>query len=349
MFDTILPADSVEFCPHPDAQDIFVCGTYNLVKSDEVVRTGPQKRDGQCLVFQCQYDQDDIAKSSFENIQKISFSALPDMKWCHRSASSKATLALAGSEGEIYLLDWNFEESRLQEMGSLNVASSSEVLCLSLDWSNRRYPSSEPGKLIVSLSDGNLVLAEATPSYLAISKKWTAHDYEPWIAAWDYWDTNIVFSGGDDFKLKGWDVRSPMCNPTFVNRRFDAGITTIQSHPHVEHLLAVGSYDSNVTLFDTRKPLVSLSQTDVGGGAWRVKWHPSAYRRSDLLVACMHDGFKILRFDELAWTSNSEYRFDAHESLAYGVDWSFAPSTKDQKTAIVSCSFYDHSLHFWSG
>lgn len=160
-------------------------------------------------------------------------------------------------------------------MGSLNVASSSEVLCLSLDWSNRRYPSScvfilfivpidcsgywlrEPSKLIVSLSDGNLVLAKATPSYLAISKKWTAHDYEPWIAAWDYWDTNIVFSGGDDFKLKAWDVRSPMCDPTFVNRRFvcflvscvfkhlqyvrfDAGITTIQSHPHVEHVLAVG-------------------------------------------------------------------------------------------------------------
>jgi WD40 repeat protein len=72
----------------------------------------------------------------------------------------------------------------------------------------------------VSLSDGNLVLVEAHPSYVEISKKWTAHDYEPWIAAWDYWDTNIVFSGGDDFKLKAWDVRSPMCDPTFVNRRF---------------------------------------------------------------------------------------------------------------------------------
>lgn len=64
MFDTILPADSLEFCPHPDARDIFVCGTYNLVKSDEIVRTAPQKRNGQCLVFRCEYDQDDIAQSS---------------------------------------------------------------------------------------------------------------------------------------------------------------------------------------------------------------------------------------------------------------------------------------------
>lgn len=149
MFDTILPADSVEFCPHPDAQDIFVCGTYNLFKSDEVVRTQPQKRNGQCLVFRCQYDQDDIAKSSLWVMfySFLSFSLLkPPLKWqhpknwflgtsryemvrsffrsafrklfksriskwrCHRSASSKATLALAGSEGEIYLLDWNFEE-----------------------------------------------------------------------------------------------------------------------------------------------------------------------------------------------------------------------------------------------
>lgn len=64
MFDTILPADSVEFCPHPNAQDVFVCGTYNLMKSDEVVRTTPQKRNGQCLVFKCHYDQNDIAQSS---------------------------------------------------------------------------------------------------------------------------------------------------------------------------------------------------------------------------------------------------------------------------------------------
>jgi len=110
-----------------------------------------------------------------------------------------------------------------------------------------------------------------------------------------------------------------------------------------------------------RKPLVPLSKTDIGGGAWRVKWHPSASRKSDLLVACMHDGFKILRFDGLASeAANPEdilqggsgsifQHFDKHESLAYGVDWSFAPSSNDQKTAIASCSFYDHTLHFWSG
>ena len=47
-FDTILPADSVEFCPHPTAQDILVCGTYKLI--DTPGQT--QQRTGECIVLQ---------------------------------------------------------------------------------------------------------------------------------------------------------------------------------------------------------------------------------------------------------------------------------------------------------
>lgn len=121
-------------------------------------------------------------------------------------------------------------------------------------------------------------------------------------------------------------------------------------------LTLIISYDNTVRLFDTRKPLAPLAQVDIGGGAWRVKWHPSATRWNNLLVACMHDGFKIVhfdldssessRFDGVSWSIKK--RFDAHESLAYGVDWSFAGS-KDGETTIASCSFYDHRLHIWSG
>lgn len=49
MFDTVFPADSVEFCPHPKALDIFVCGTYKLEES--VDNVSPPTRRGQCLVF----------------------------------------------------------------------------------------------------------------------------------------------------------------------------------------------------------------------------------------------------------------------------------------------------------
>ena len=55
--DTEWPADSLEFCPHARAADIFVCGTYKLEEpsEDEGGAAGsaraPQRRKGKCLVF----------------------------------------------------------------------------------------------------------------------------------------------------------------------------------------------------------------------------------------------------------------------------------------------------------
>ncbi|TFY69242.1 hypothetical protein EVJ58_g515 [Rhodofomes roseus] len=276
---------------------------------------------------------------------------------CHTSPSVDPTLAIADSEGGITLHTLRGDKPSLVQTSSIACASR-DVLCLSLDWSSRRSASSSLGSLIVSLSDGSLALLHPeNTTGLIVAESWHAHDHEPWIAAWNYWDTNVVYSGGDDLKMKAWDTRQDFSRPLFVNKRFDAGITTIQSHPHIEHLLAVGSYDNTVRLFDARKPLVPLTQADVGGGAWRVKWHPSPERKNDLLVACMHDGFKVVRFSlsDLNDTSQDQpgwevvKRFDEHESLAYGVDWSFAEASKDEDTLIASCSFYDHTLHLWRG
>lgn len=52
------------------------------------------------------------------------------------------------------------------------------------------------GSLIVSQSDGSLSLLQPENSVgLTVVDSWHAHDFEPWIAAWDYWNTNIVYSG----------------------------------------------------------------------------------------------------------------------------------------------------------
>ncbi|PBL01145.1 WD-40 repeat-containing protein [Armillaria gallica] len=345
MFDTIYPADSVEFCPHENLHDIFVVGTYKLDQEDgDMERKTPQHRRGQCRVFRMS------SGTNFEEIQCFDLPAVLDMKW------QSSTLGIADSEGNITLHQW--QKTGLRQIQGIQVAESSEILCLSLDWSNRRTPGTQLGSLVVSLSDGSLSIMqpENGTGPLSAERSWHAHGYEPWIAAWNYWDTNMVFSGGDDLQMKGWDVREDLTKPIFVNKRFDAGITSIQSHPYVEKLIAVGSYDNLVRLFDTRKPSVPISQIDVGGGAWRVKWHPSSTRKNDLLVACMHDGFKIVSFDHLlsddslrANTGNRIVkRFDEHESLAYGVDWSYATPEGDH-TVIASCSFYDHLLHTWSG
>lgn len=72
-YDTVWPADSAEFCPHPDATDIFVVGTYKLDESEKSetapaaddlqhesgtpppeAQKKPQKRRGKCMLFRLQ-------------------------------------------------------------------------------------------------------------------------------------------------------------------------------------------------------------------------------------------------------------------------------------------------------
>ncbi|PPQ64277.1 hypothetical protein CVT24_008415 [Panaeolus cyanescens] len=215
-----------------------------------------------------------------------------------------------------------------------------DTLCLSLAWNNLKYNKGSIGSIIVSLSNGSVCLLQPQEKAgFFVAKTWHAHDYEPWIATWDQWNPSIVYTGGDDLKMKG----------------FEAGVTTIQAHPYQEHIIAVGSYDNTVRVFDVRSPLAALADVKVGGGVWRAKWHPHAERANDLLVACMHDGYKVVRFGEDG--SNPRFsngghvhsRYDAHQSLAYGVDWSHAPGLPDGKSLIGCCSFYDHKMSLWRG
>ncbi|EPQ31026.1 uncharacterized protein PFL1_01215 [Pseudozyma flocculosa PF-1] len=213
----------------------------------------------------------------------------------------------------------------------------------------------------------------AYPSRPRGLETWHAHDFEAWIAAFDCWSGGqVVWSGGDDLAMKGWDLRTPNTGagrrPTFaVTRGFDGGVTSMQSHHLRQHLWAVGSYDANVRLFDARAPLRPVSETPVGGGVWRTKWHPTD--PSLLLVGCMHDGFKVLSLPSIAQLEPGAKlqrgdemdivtRFDDHASLAYGCDWdrglspssssSSSSSSSAAKRNVYSCSFYDATMHIWS-
>ena len=201
--------------------------------------------------------------------------------------------------------------------------------------------------------------------------------------------------GGDDLKMKAWDVREGCTRAISTNSRYEAAVlpslyadlpgqfrsrchihpkssicraspsgwqvrtsicTPLRLLPNEEFIY---SYDNTVRLFDTRKLLKPLIQADVGGGAWRVKWHPSCSRKDYLLVASMHDGAKVLRFqndvvgtgtlsfenEKAGWEITS--RFDKHESMVYGVDWRHRE--RGDESLIASCSFYDHVLHTWRG
>jgi diphthamide biosynthesis protein 7 len=55
---------------------------------------------------------------------------------------------------------------------------------------------SDLGSIVVSLSNGDLcLLSPSEGSNMAVAATWHAHDYEPWIATWNYWDPNVIYSG----------------------------------------------------------------------------------------------------------------------------------------------------------
>ncbi|KAG8875452.1 hypothetical protein FRC20_003866 [Serendipita sp. 405] len=369
-FDTNLPADSVEFCPSPGHWEYFVCGTYQLQQEttttettgeqeaertdNGVKRPTAQTRIGQCMLMRASPSGD------FEHLQSVDMPAILDMKWSHSSTPSPL-LAIADAVGALrfYNLNNTANESRaaLHEFQVLQATESSNI-CLSLDWSDRLISNS---KVVASISNGRLLVADPVNGEYAVTRDWHAHDYEPWIAAWG-WSPDIVYSGGDDLCWKGWDLRTDLATPMFQNKRsFEGGVTSIQCHPQREHYIAVGSYDSHVRIFDVRQPFKPMVTTNVGGGAWRVKWNPSSStRKDDLLVACMHDGFKIIRHSlngepsSISSTPDGDgeasivVKFDDHASLAYGADW-YHGEEQEGTTLVASCSFYDHCLMTWRG
>ncbi|ORY29533.1 WD40-repeat-containing domain protein, partial [Naematelia encephala] len=369
--DTIYSADSIEWCPHSPYRDIFTCGTYQVLEpeptagpssssSSTEVPKREMNRTGRLYLFQVGNDQ-----QTLEELERIDTAAVLDVKWSPRlDPLGQAVVAVADAKGWITIYALN-NDKRLHLKQRLEIASSS-TLCLSIDWSTHQNEDDFVlPNLIVSLSDGTLAHLTATSTgELEVDQQWKAHDFEPWITAFDPWDPHVIWSGGDDCKLKRWDLRSTSF-PTLVNKSFEAGVTTITPSPHTPYLLAVGSYDAQLRIFDSRNARSPLRTIDVGGGIWRTRFHPDIKRAGDVLVACMHDGFKVVRLgsetdlarilvlvdeqQDVGDASQIVTRFDEHASLAYGADWSRLSSDDhdDKSTLVATCSFYDHSMHLW--
>ncbi|XP_062874174.1 diphthine methyltransferase [Trichomycterus rosablanca] len=319
VFDTELSADTVEWCPLPQYKHILVCGTYQLQKDGD---QNPS-RIGRLYLFK--FDQQS-SLTPLTEIQRIDTPAILDLKWCHTAVSERPLLGMATAGGEIQLhklLDTQESSCALEWVLSTELGP--DRLALSLDWSTRRGESDT--RVVSSDSTGALTVLSLGEASLTAISQWKAHDFEAWISAFSYWDTQLVYSGGDDCKLKGWDMRMGPSSPTFISKRHSMGVCSIHSNPHREHIVASGSYDENVLLWDGRNMRQPLSETPVGGGVWRLKWHP--VNEYLLLAACMHNDFHILNCQQTLDGNEGPCPILAsyilHNSLAYGADWSWLP------------------------
>lgn len=321
VFDTELSADTVEWCPVSSSQDILACGTYQLQKGtgEEDASTS---RTGRLYLFE--FRREGSVRPPLTELQRMDTAAILDMKWCHVPLSGEPVLGMAMASGELQLYSLsNSQEGNhsLHSLSSLEVGG--ERLALSLDWSTGRMDSSDV-RVVCSDSAGCVSVLMPAEGGLTALSQWKAHEFEAWISAFSYWDTQLVYSGGDDCKLKGWDLRAGPSCPTFTSKRHSMGVCSIHSNPHQEHILATGSYDELILLWDERNMRQPLSESPTGGGVWRLKWHP--VHRHLLLAACMHNDFHILHCKQALEGTGGPCPIIAsyilHNSLAYGADWS---------------------------
>ncbi|XP_033755342.1 diphthine methyltransferase-like [Pecten maximus] len=327
--DTEFSADSTEWCPHGNHLDILLCGTYQLDTSNSESKTSDddgtalqrrQTRHGRLYVHRLTDGQQLTTETTLD------MPGILDIKWCPTPCPEGSLMALVNSVGQLRLYSMTDSETgapdqKVQMTEVMTFDLGDDCLGLSLDWSNRANKGS-PTHICSSTSTGDIHTHAVDGGDLRSLTTWKGHDFEAWITAYNYWDTNLIYTGGDDSKLKGWDLRIDPKQPVFVNKRHTMGVTSIQSCPNREHLLCTGSYDEDLMVWDTRKMRSPLVTTPLGGGIWRVKWEPMYGQH--ILTATMYNGFHIVDASNLTEEPLPILcHYDKHTSLAYGADWCY--------------------------
>ncbi|XP_049869176.1 diphthine methyltransferase isoform X1 [Pectinophora gossypiella] len=326
-WNTGFSADSVEWCPVEGYRRVLVCGTYQLDKNDAEQAT-KQKRLGRIYLFTI----DDTTTDLFP-VQTIDTSGVLDQKWCYHTIQNHPVLGVVTSEGSLQLYRLVDNQGFLNLELWIDYSIGQDVLALSLDWSTNKTESEH--RIVVSDSLGNVTVFKVGDGGVEKLGMWKSHGFEAWIGAFNYWNGDVFYSGGDDCVFKSYDTRVPE-TAVMSNRSHEAGVTSVRSHVDVEHQLLTGSYDDRIRLWDARSLKRCITETNVNGGVWRLKWHP--YHSSIILAACMYGGFRTLNLDGELRVVN-EYM--EHESIAYGADWRF----DKQLPLVATCSFYDCKLH----
>ncbi|XP_037042451.1 diphthine methyltransferase [Bradysia coprophila] len=324
--DTEYSADSVEWCPTENCRQYFVCGTYQLEDNQSQELVLPTRRKGRIYLFKYDGNTEELSK-----LDSVETAAILDQKWTE--VDGKPVVAAANALGEIML--YGLVDEKLSLVSSVHLNPDIDnLLTLSIDWNtnetNRQMLSSD--------SKGNISLLQLNESDLSVVTRWNAHSFEAWTCCFDKWNNHIVYSGGDDTSLHVYDTR--ISTKTMTNKTHMAGVTSLLSFENREHILATGSYDENLRIFDLRTFKNPLSSIDLKGGIWRIK--PDPVVKNLLLCACMYHNFSFVSIDDTNEKTELVGEYFEHKSICYGSDW--CREVFNNEMIMATCSFYDQKL-----
>lgn len=222
MWDTQLYADCVEFCPFEPFSSVAICGTYQLRES-EVLRVG------HLSIHSVNAENTDLTP-----LQVVDTVGILDIKWCREKVNDQIILSAANASGEIIL--YNFDsDCHISQVFSQSIGN--QCLALSCDWWGGN-------KITVSGSNGYITCLSVTGNETEIINSWKGHEFEAWVSSFDRHSDQLIYSGGDDSKFCLWDLRS-LSNPVYSNKKsHEMGITSIETSPTNENLLATGRYSA---------------------------------------------------------------------------------------------------------
>ena len=139
---------------------------------------------------------------------------------------------------------------------AISESSDDGALCLALSWEANE----EPSRIVSSYSDGTAAIHKVgslvgpdTSAELELETRWNAHSIfrqpaEVWSCC--FLDDSTVMTAGEDGSVKVWDTRLPFTNAVHTMKLFDAGATALSPHPRIPHIVACGSYDETLALWD---------------------------------------------------------------------------------------------------
>ena len=317
-------------------------------------------------------------------LQPDSTSGILDGKWTSLSQTNQFQFATAHSTGEIRVhtyhpwKDVDNSSTCPIQFATQTPETEDGALCLAVNWNQKlcstsssqlNQPQQHQHEIVSTYSNGmarihNVHTTESGQITLEESHTWAAHTLfgcpaEVWSADFVGEDHDLIVTCADDTKLIFWNVNQQPSTPVLtVETIFSAGTTCAAQHPRQPHAVLCGSYDETLALYDVRylsaKPLLHIPA--VGGGIWRIKWHP--LDSECVLVGAMHGGCRVINLSssseesspsetQATWDSYSiSKEFQEHQSMAYGADWLVDDNRQVPDTA-VSCSFYDKAVHVW--